>query len=155
MARKNNVVFAIFRTTSQADRAVSRLTSAGFSITDISLLAPEIVTGGMLGGALGLLAGIGALTIPGVGPLIAAGPIMGALAGMGAGGGMVGALAGMGIPEYETKRYESRVKAGSLLLSVHCDTSEEIARAKSVLEQNGAEDVSSSREKAVSTASRD
>jgi hypothetical protein len=81
---------------------------------------------------------------------------MGALAGAGgAVGGLVGALVGMGIPEYEAKRYESRVKAGSLLLSVHCDTSDEIARAKSVLEQNGAEDVSSSREKAVSTASRD
>ena len=94
--------------------------------------APEgtttgVAAGGMIGGTLGLLAGIGALAIPGVGPFIAAGPIMGALAGLGVGGavgGLVGALVGMGIPEYEAKRYEGRVKEGGVLLSVHCDTSE-------------------------------
>lgn len=107
-----------------------------------------------VGGTLGLLAGIGALAIPGVGPLIAAGPIMGALAGLGVGGavgGLVGALVGMGIPEYEAKRYEGRVKDGGILLSVHCDSSEEISRAKEILKATGADDVASSGEKAVST----
>ncbi|MEP6917070.1 MAG: DUF3341 domain-containing protein, partial [Acidobacteriota bacterium] len=104
------------------------------------------------GGTLGLLAGIGALAIPGVGPFIAAGPIMGALAGLGVGGavgGLVGALVGMGIPEYEAKRYEGRVKNGGVLLSVHCDTSAEIDRAKEVLKRAGAEDISSTGEAAV------
>ena len=95
---------------------------------------------------------IGALAIPGVGPFIAAGPIMGALAGLGVGGavgGLLGALVGMGIPEYEAKRYEGRVKDGGVLLSVHCDTSEQIARAKDVLKQTGAEDIASTSEEAV------
>jgi hypothetical protein len=106
-------------------------------------------TGGAIGGTMGLLAGIGALAIPGLGPFIAAGPIMGALAGLGVGGavgGLVGALVGMGIPEYEAKRYEGRVKDGGILLSVHCDTSDEITRAMAILEQTGAEDISSSGE---------
>ncbi len=176
MENKKTAVFGIFKTTAQADRAVSRLLSVGFSNSDISLLssdnnsfrelatekntkAPEgtttgAVAGGVVGGALGLLAGIGALAIPGVGPLIAAGPIMGALAGLGAGGavgGVVGMLVGMGIPEYEAKRYEGRVKEGGILLSAHCDTSAEIDRAKTILEQSGAEDISSAGEKAVSS----
>jgi hypothetical protein len=99
--------------------------------------------------------GIGALAIPGVGPFIAAGPIMGALAGIGVGGavgGLVGALVGMGIPEYEAKRYEGRVKDGGVLLSAHCDTSEEITRAKDVLKRTGAGDISSSGEEAVGAA---
>ena len=111
-------------------------------------------TVGVVGGALGLLAGIGALAIPGVGPFIAAGPIMGALAGLGAGaaaGGIIGALVGMGIPEYEAKRYEGRVKSGGVLLSVHCDTSDEISRAKDLLKATGAEDIASAGEKSVST----
>jgi hypothetical protein len=106
-------------------------------------------TGGVIGGTLGLLAGIGAIAIPGVGPFIAAGPIMGALAGLGAGGavgGIIGALIGMGIPEYEAKRYEGRIKEGGVLLSVHCDTSEQVDRAKDILEHTGAQDVSSSSE---------
>ena len=176
MENKNTAVFGIFSTISRADTAVSRLLSAGFDNSDISLLASDTrnsrelahekntkapegttagaVTGGVLGGTLGLLAGIGALAIPGVGPLIAAGPIMGALAGVGAGGavgGIVGSLIGLGIPEYEAKRYEGRVRDGGILVSVHCDTSTEIERAKTILEQNGAEDVSSTGEKAVST----
>ena len=113
-----------------------------------------VTTGGAVGGALGLLAGIGALAIPGVGPFIAAGPIMGALAGLGVGGavgGLIGALVGMGIPEYEAKRYEGRVKDGGVLLSVHCDTSEEISKAKELLKQTGAEDISSTGEKAASS----
>jgi hypothetical protein len=121
--------------------------------------APEgtttgVAAGGTIGGTLGLLAGIGALAIPGVGPFIAAGPIMGALAGLGVGGavgGLVGALVGMGIPEYEAKRYEGRVKDGGVLLSVHCDTSEEITRAKDLLKRTGAEDIASTGEQAVPT----
>src|SRR5207245_7303220 len=121
--------------------------------------APEgtttgVLAGGAIGGTLGLLAGIGALAIPGLGPFIAAGPIMGALAGLGAGGavgGLIGALAGMGIPEYEAKRYEGRIKDGGILLSVHCDTSEWTSKAKDILERNGADDVSSSGEKSAST----
>ena len=108
----------------------------------------------LIGGALGLLAGIGALAIPGVGPFIAAGPIMGALAGLGVGGavgGLIGALVGMGIPEYEAKRYEGRVKDGGVLLSVHCDTSEETSKAKELLKLTGAEDISSTGEKAASS----
>jgi hypothetical protein len=106
---------------------------------------------------LGLLAGIGALAIPGVGPFIAAGPIMAALAGMGVGGtvgGIAGALVGLGIPEYEAKRYEGLVQKGGILLSVHCDTSDEIKRAKEVLKNTGAEDISSTGEASVSKEER-
>lgn len=176
MAGKNTAAFGIYPTRAAAESAVDQLVAAGFSNQDVSVLmsdqrgsrdfaaekntkAPEgATTGGVLGGAvggtLGLLAGIGALAIPGVGPLIAAGPIMGALAGLGAGGvvgGLVGLLVGMGIPEYEAKRYEGRVKDGGILVSVHCDSSDEISRAKEVLKATGAEDISSSGEKAVST----
>ena len=177
MAGKNTAVFGIYKTTIQAENAAVRLTSAGFSNQDISVLvsdnrtsnrefahekntkAPEgttggAVAGGLLGGTLGLLAGIGALAIPGVGPLIAAGPIVSALAGAGAGGAvgsLVGALVGMGIPEYEAKRYEGRVKDGGVLLSVHCDTSDEVKRAKEMLEQTGAVDIASTGEKTAST----
>jgi hypothetical protein len=122
--------------------------------------APEgtttgVAAGGAVGGTLGLLAGIGALAIPGVGPFIAAGPIMGALAGVGVGGavgGFVGALVGMGIPEYEAKRYEGRIKEGGILLSAHCDTSEQIKRAKDTLKRTGAEDIASTGEAAATTA---
>ena len=176
MAGKNTAVFGIYRTSADAERAVDTLVSAGYSNADISVLMPDsqsskefahekntkvpegtttgVVSGGAVGGTLGLLAGIGALAIPGVGPFIAAGPIMGALAGLGVGGavgGLVGALVGMGIPEYEAKRYEGRVKDGGVLLSVHCDTSEEISRAKDLLKQTGADDIASAGEKAVST----
>jgi hypothetical protein len=180
MAGKNTAAFAIFPTRSAAESAVDRLIAAGFSNQDVSVLmadndsarefatekntkAPEgtatgVGVGGVIGGTLGLLAGIGALAIPGVGPLIAAGPIMGALAGLGVGGavgGVVGALVGMGIPEYEAKRYEGRVKDGGILVSVHCDSSEEISRAKDVLKQSGGEDIASSGEKSVSTHGTD
>src|SRR5205085_12075013 len=105
-----------------------------------------------IGGTLGLLAGIGALAIPGLGPFIAAGPIMATLAGAGVGGavgGLVGALVGMGIPEYEAKRYEGRVRNGGVLLSVHCDTSAQINRAKDVLKRTGADDIAAAGEEAV------
>lgn len=176
MAGKNTAAFGIFPSHSAAEAAVDRLRAAGFSNDDVSVLmadkqgskdfaaekntkAPEgatagVLGGGTLGGTLGLLAGIGALAIPGVGPLIAAGPIMGALAGLGIGGavgGLLGALVGMGIPEYEAKRYEGRVNDGGILVSVHCESSEEISRAKDVLKAAGGEDIASSGEKAVST----
>jgi Heat induced stress protein YflT len=176
MAGKNTAVFGIYKSRNQAEQAVDRLLAAGFSNNDISVLLPDqqstkefahekntkapegtttgVAAGGAIGGTLGLLAGIGALAIPGVGPFIAAGPIMGALAGLGVGGavgGLVGALVGLGIPEYEAKRYEGRIKDGGVLLSVHCDTSDEIKRAKDLLKQTGAEDIASTGEKAAST----
>lgn len=171
---KKTAVFGLYPSVVRAEQAVDALLSAGFSNADVSVLmadnqsskdfahekqtkAPEgtttgVAAGGTIGGTLGLLAGIGALAIPGVGPFIAAGPIMGALAGLGVGGavgGMVGALVGMGIPEYEAKRYEGRVKDGGVLLSVHCDTSDEIARAKDTLKRTGADDIASAGEEAV------
>ena len=171
MAGKNTAVFGIYPNRFAVEEAVEHLRKAGFRNTDISVLfqdnqgtkdfahekntkAPEgvttgVVAGGLAGGVLGWLVGIGALAIPGLGPLIAAGPIVAALAGAGAVGtlgGFVGALAGMGIPEYEAKRYEGRLQRGGILLSVHCETSEEIKRAKSVLEATRAEDVSSTSE---------
>jgi Protein of unknown function (DUF3341) len=168
---KNTSVFGIYTDTVSVDRAVEALKSAGFSNNDVSALFPDkqgtrefahekntkapegattgAGTGALLGGGLGWLAGIGALAIPGVGPLIAAGPIMAALAGAGVGGavgGITGALIGMGIPEYEAKRYEGRVKDGGILLSVHSDTSGEIKRAKEILERTGAQDIASTGE---------
>jgi rhodanese-related sulfurtransferase len=176
MAGKNTAVFGIYTTPRQAEAAVQALINAGFSNQDISVLFPDkqttkefahekntkapegttagVISGGAIGGTLGLLAGIGALAVPGLGPFIAAGPIMGALAGAGAGGaigGIVGALVGMGMPEYEAKRYEGRVKDGGVLLSVHCESSEEVERAKEILKRTGAEDISSAGEKSVST----
>ena len=175
MAGKNTAVFGIFNSVAQAERAVDALVVNGFSNQSVSVLMPDtqsskefahekhtkapegattgLAAGGTVGGTLGLLAGIGALAIPGLGPFIAAGPIMGALAGLGVGGavgGLVGALVGMGIPEYEAKRYEGRVKDGGVLLSVHCDTSEQIARAKEILKQTGAEDIASAGEETAS-----
>jgi len=171
MTGKNTAVFGIYPNASQAEYAVDRLIASGFASNDISVLLPDnksskdfahekntkapegtttgVTAGGAIGGTLGLLAGIGALAIPGLGPFIAAGPIMGALAGLGVGGavgGLIGALVGMGIPEYEAKRYEGRIKEGGVLLSAHCDTSEEISRAKDLLKQTGAQDISSSGE---------
>jgi len=177
MTEKKTAVFGIYPNVDRAEHAVDTLVNERFSNADISVLLPDsqgskdfahekhtkapegtttgVAAGGTIGGALGLLAGIGALAIPGVGPLIAAGPIMGALAGLGVGGavgGLVGALVGMGIPEYEAKRYEGRLKEGGVLLSVHCDTSEEIARAKEILKRTGAADVASVGEEAVGAA---
>jgi hypothetical protein len=175
MSSKNTAVFGIYATPGTAEAAVDHLLAKGFSNAAISVLLPDddttrafahekntkapegatagVTTGGVVGGTLGLLAGIGALAIPGVGPLIAAGPIMATLAGLGAGGavgGFIGALVGMGIPEYEAKRYEGAVKGGGTLLSVHCDTSEQIDAAKAALKETGARDISSSGEAASS-----
>jgi hypothetical protein len=171
MAGKKTAVFGIYQNAKQAERTVDDLLAAGFSNDDISVLLPDhdgtkdfahdkstkapegttagVTTGGIIGGTLGLLAGIGVLAIPGVGPFIAAGPIMSALAGLGVGGavgGLIGALVGMGIPEYEAKRYEGHIKAGGILLSVHCDTSDKITHAKDLLKHTGAQDISSSSE---------
>jgi len=171
MAGKNSAAFGIFSDRSRVEAALDQLKREGYRNTDISVLFPENVgtkdfahekntkapegattgagTGVVLGGALGWLVGIGALAIPGLGPFIAAGPIMAALAGAGVGGtvgGLVGALIGMGIPEYEAKRYEGRVKAGGILLSVHCDDSGWTKKAKEILENAGGEDVSSTGE---------
>jgi hypothetical protein len=180
MAGKNTAAFGIYRNRIQAEKGVDALLASGFRNEDISVLMPENegtkdfahekntkapegattggIAGGAIGGTLGLLAGIGALAIPGLGPFIAAGPIMGALAGAGTGGvvgGIIGALVGMGIPEYEAKRYEGMVKEGGILLSVHCDNSEWVGRAKNILEQSGAHDVSSSGEKGADYAESD
>lgn len=171
MAGKNTAAFGIYTTRAAVENAVDALKAAGYRNTDISVLFPEnegtkdfahekntkapegatagAGTGVVVGGTLGWLAGIGALAIPGLGPFIAAGPIMAALAGAAVGGttgGVVGALIGMGFPEYEAKRYEGRVKDGGILLSVHCDDSEWTKKAKEILENTGAEDVASTGE---------
>src|SRR6266568_3829552 len=155
MAGKNTAVFGIYQNRTEVENGVDTLLKDGFRSTDISVRMPENVgtkdfahekrtkapegaatgagTGALLGGTLGLLAGIGSLSIPGLGPFIAAGPIMGALAGAGTGGavgGLIGAMEGMGIPEYEAKRYEGLVKAGHVLLSVHCDNADWVKKAK-------------------------
>jgi hypothetical protein len=170
----SKAVFALARDREHASRIVDQLKTAGFSNQDISVLmseksssrdfaheketkAPEgavtgAVTGGALGGVLGWLAGIGALAIPGVGPLIAAGPIMAALSGAAVGaatGGIAGALIGMGMPEYEAKRYESSIKEGKVLISVHSENAEETKRAKEIFERAGAEDISTGGEEKV------
>ena len=167
----NKSVYGIFATYTSAEFTVGMLKNEGFRNTDISLLlpynegskdfahvkstkAPEAAvagagSGALLGGALGWLAGIGALAIPGVGPFIAAGPVMAALAGLGVGGtigGVGGALVGFGMPEYEAKRYEGRIAKGAILISVHCDDSKWIEKAEKILADAGAEDISSAGE---------
>ncbi len=180
MAGKNTVAYGIYKTRGMAENAVDRLLASSFRNEDISVLlqdnvgtkdfahekqtkAPEgtttgVVAGGAIGGTLGLLAGIGALAIPGLGPFIAAGPIMATLAGIGSGGvvgGIIGALVGMGIPEYEAKRYEGRIKEGGILLSVHCDNSDWVKKAKDILKHTGAEDISSTGEASADYAKTD
>jgi hypothetical protein len=178
MENKKTAVFGIYTSVAAADSATDRLVQSGFSPSNISVLLPENLgsrpiatskatkapegaaagagSGAVLGGTLGLLAGIGALAIPGVGPLIAAGPIVAALAGIGVGGtvgGFTGALLGMGIPEFEAKRYEGRLQKDGILLSVHCDTSDEIKRAKEVMKITHAEDISSTGESSPGSVS--
>src|SRR5271156_4035236 len=180
MAGKNTAAFGIYRTQADVEYAVDLLRAEGFRNTDISVLFPEnqgtkdfavekntkapegtaagATTGAVVGGGLGWLVGIGALAIPGVGPLVAAGPIVAALAGVGVGGavgGLTGALIGMGIPEYEAKRYEGRVKDGGILLSVHSNSSDDTKRAKEILEQTGAQDISSTGEAGADYAESD
>ncbi|MGB2669466.1 MAG: hypothetical protein WA621_16130 [Candidatus Acidiferrum sp.] len=175
MSGKKVGVFGIYSTRTGVENGVDSLVRAGFPSPDISVLLPEnlagskemgtekatkapegttagVTAGGVIGGTLGVLAGVGLLAIPGLGPFIAAGPIMAGLAGLGVGGavgGVAGALIGSGIPEFEAKRYEGRLQHGGILLSVHCDTSDEIKRAKDVLKATGAEDVTSTGEASV------
>ena len=171
MADKNKVVLGIYKTRLEVERSIDALKLEGYLSSDISVLMPDSAgsqglahskgskapegaatgagTGAIIGGTLGLLAGIGALAIPGVGPLIAAGPIMAAMAGAGVGGavgGIGGALIGLGIPEYEAKRYEGLIKDGGILLSVHTENADEVASARRCLEVTGAEDISSTGE---------
>ena len=173
-AVKNKAVFGIYSSEDQAERAVNALIEDGFLSGDVSVLMPDqrstrefahhketkapegtaagVTAGGVVGGTLGVLVGIGTLAIPGLGPLLAAGPIVAGLAGLGAGGavgGLIGALVGMGIPEYEARRYEGRVKDGGILLSVHCDSRGDIVRATEILTDTGAADISSSTESAA------
>jgi len=161
----------LVNTETQANTIVAKLKTAGFSENDISVLFPDkgstrdfahkketkmpegatigASSGGVVGGTIGLLAGIGALAIPGLGPFIAAGPIMAALSGgaIGAlGGGLTGALVGLGIPEYEAKRYEGKVKEGGILISVHSESNDETKQAKDIFKESGAHDISSTGE---------
>jgi hypothetical protein len=172
MSKKS--VICIVQTQIQAIDVVGRLKDSNFTESDISVLFPDKegtkdfaheqhtkapegattggVTGGVLGGALGWLAGIGAIAIPGVGPFIAAGPIMAALGGAavgGAVGGVGGALIGLGFPEYEAKRYEGKIKGGNILISVHTENADEAKRAKEIFEQAGAQDISTTGEATV------
>jgi hypothetical protein len=167
----NTSVYGIFNSRAALEPALQSLQRAGFRPQDISVLLPENlgnkdlvtsretkspegaaaggVTGGVVGGALGWLAGVGALAIPGLGPFIAAGPIMAALAGIGAGatiGGVAGGLVGLGMPEFEAKRYEGRVKSGGILMSVHCDDAHWCDRAEQILRESGAADITRSSE---------
>jgi hypothetical protein len=168
-------VFGMLASRQQAESIVVQLQNIGFSTNDISVLFPDKegsrdfafekhtkapegaaiggFAGGALGGTLGLLAGIGALAIPGLGPLIAAGPIIAALGGAGAGaavGGLTGALVGMGIPEIEAKQYEAKIRGGGILMSIHVEDAGERKRARETLEQNGATHVSTIGEEHVS-----
>src|SRR5215213_5348811 len=170
----NKAVFCIAGSEAQASDIVNQLKAAGFSNNDISVLFPDKTgtkdfahehhtkapegavtgagTGGVLGGALGWLAGIGILAIPGVGPFLAAGPIMAALSGAAVGaavGGITGALVGMGIPEYEAKRYEGKIRSGNILISVHADTTKNADKARMIFEKAGAQDISTSGEATV------
>ena len=167
----NTAVFGIYSNRTSAEEGIESLKANGFRNTDISVLFPENVgskdlahekstkapegvtagagSGALIGGVLGWLVGIGTLSIPGLGLFVAAGPILGLLAGAGAGGtvgGIIGGLVGLGIPEYEAKRYEGRIRKGGILLSVHCDSSQWSDRAEKILEQTGAEDISTASE---------
>lgn len=180
MGAKNIAVFGIYPDRAAVEETVEHLRAAGFRSTDISVLFPDnqgtkdfahekntkapegattgVVAGGITGGVLGWLTGIGALAIPGLGPFVAAGPIVAALAGAGAVGtlgGIVGALVGMGIPEYEAKRYEGRIREGGVLISVHCDSADWVKRCKEVMVQTGGQDIASSGEKAGDFANAD
>jgi len=171
MADRDIAAFGLFPDRASLERALTLLRSAGFRNSDVSMLtqetpgtkdlaheahtkAPEGATAGaaagaVVGGVLGWLIGIGVLAIPGIGPFIAAGPIVAALAGVGAAGtagGLIGALVGVGIPEYEAKRYEGRLRKGHLLLSVHCDDAKWARQATDLMKQAGGEDVASTAE---------
>jgi hypothetical protein len=180
MAGKNTAAFGIYQSQAALEEGIAALRQANFRHEDISVLysentgtkdfahvkatkAPEGAstgagTGAVIGGVLGWLAGIGAIAVPGIGPFIAAGPVMAALAGVGAGGvigGIGGALVGIGIPEYEAKRYEGRIRNGGILISVHCDDADWTQKAKTILLETGAQDVSSTGEASADFAKSD
>ncbi len=171
---KNTAVFGILATDAQAQRVAIKLKAAGFDGNDISVLLPDDAgtrdfaheahtkapegaatggsVGGLLGAGLGWLVGVGSLAIPGVGAFIAAGPIMAALGGAAVGaavGGIAGALVGMGMPELEAKQYESKIRDGNILISVHTDDGAERGRVKTILEEEGARNISSTGETSV------
>jgi len=176
----NTAIFGLYPTRAAVEEAIDQLRLEGFRSADISVLLPDnegtkdlahekstkapegattgAASGAVVGGTLGWLVGIGALAIPGLGPFVAAGPLLAALSGVGVGatlGGFTGALVGMGIPEYEAKRYEGRVKGGSILLSVHSDSSEWTDKAKKVLARTGADDIASAAEAKGDFANQD
>jgi len=180
MSSKNTAVFGVYPDRVGVEEGVEYLRRAGFRGTDISVLIPEnmgtkdfaheknskapegaasgAVAGGIAGGVLGYLTAAGIIAIPALGPFLAAGPIVGALAGVGAVGalgGIIGALAGMGVPEYEARRYEGRIREGGILLSVHCDTGDWVSRAKQVLTSTGAQEIGSAGEKRGDFANAD
>lgn len=173
----NKSVFGIASSEAQASEIITQLKAAGFSNNDISALLPDKtgtkdfahvhhtkapegataggILGGALGGGVGWLAGAGLLALPGLGAFIAAGPLMAALSGVAVGGalgGFVGALTGMGIPEYEARRYEGKIKEGNILISVHCENEETLARGKNILDKGGAVNIAASAEKSVKDA---
>jgi len=180
MSGKNTAVFGIYPDRAGVEEGVEHLRRAGFRSTDISMLLPENIgtkdfahekntkapegaasgamAGGIAGGVVGWLTGMGALVIPGLGPFLVAGPIVAALAGagaVGALGGIIGALVGLGIPEYEARRYEGRIREGGILLSVHCDSGDWVPRAKQVLIATGAQEIAFANEKRGDFANSD
>jgi len=180
MGRKNKAVFGVYSNQLDAENAVNGLKLAGFRNTDVSILfqenegtkdlvmtrstkAPEgtaagASSGAVVGGLIGWLAGAGMLAIPGIGMLVAAGPLIASLSGIGVGGvfgGLTGALVGLGTPEYEAKRYEGRIRKGGILLSVHCDDSDWVKTASTILQQTGAEDISATSESKVDFGASD
>lgn len=167
-------VYGIVRNHAEAAALIDKLRSGGFASTEVSVLAPHnqqeqglavekhtkslegtatgATAGGVLGGVLGLLAGIGTLAIPGLGILVAAGPLLATLSGMGLGasvGGLAGGLIGIGIPEYEAKVYEGHIERGGILVAVHCEDGEAVSRAQDIMQTVGASDIATSREKAA------
>ena len=180
MSEKKVAVFGIYSTRVAVESATDSLVQAGFPTSDISVLLPEsqggtgvknigtekatkapegaaagVTAGGAIGGTLGLLAGVGLLAIPGLGPFIAAGPIMAGLAGLGVGGavgGVTGALIGMGIPEFEAKRYDAKIREGNVLISVHTEDSEQRDIAREIFKRNDAEDISTGSEASAKSA---
>jgi len=180
MGGKNKAVFGVYSNQLDAENAVNGLKLAGFRNTDVSILfqenegtkdlvmtrstkAPEgtaagASSGAVVGGILGWLAGAGLLAIPGLGMFVAAGPLIALLSGIGVGGvfgGITGALVGLGTPEYEAKRYEGRIRKGGILLSVHCDDSDWVKTARTILQQTGAEDISATSEAKADFAASD
>jgi hypothetical protein len=175
----NKAVIGLVSSVAEAEKVLNELERAGFSTDDISALFPDktgtrdfahvhhtkapegavagVSAGGAIGGTLGLLAGVGALSVSGLGPFVAAGPILSALSGAAAGaavGGITGALIGMGVPEIEARQYEGKLERGSILLSVHVDDAEQRDRAKNILERHGAVDITVATEKSLPASQR-